>query len=109
MHLLGTLATDIIRFAIAAGFGFLAAALVGTVTTVVAAPLIAGIMVSVAVGMALDRLDRRFGITESLVQAIQTRLDRMQLPFGYLAREIHRWERYMIDRAVQRQIWRQRF
>ena len=108
-HLLGTLATDIVRFAIAAGFGFLAAALVGTVTTVVAAPLIAGIMVSVAVGMALDRLDRRFGITESLVEAIQTRLDQMQSPFGYLAREIHRWERYMIDRAVQRQIWRQRF
>ena len=77
-HLMGTLATDIIRFAIAAGFGFLAAVVAGHIMTVVAGPLLAGIAVSLFAGYILDRLDRRLGVTESLVAAIEMRLDTVE-------------------------------
>ena len=96
-RLLGTLATDIVRFAIAAGAGFLTAVVVGTFTTVVAAPLVAAIAVSLLASMALDRLDRRLGITETLVGAIQARFDHA----GSL---IQGMERRLIDYAICRQM-----
>ena len=94
-RLLGTLATDIIRFAIAAGFGFLTAAVASTFVTVVAAPLVAAIAVSIGVGIVLDDLDRRLGITETLVGAIQARFDHA----GSL---IYGMERRLIDYAICR-------
>ena len=100
-RLLGTLVSDIIRFAIAAGFGFLAGVLVGAVTTVVTLPLIAGVLVSLVIGLALNDIDQQWGITDRLVRAIEARLDRLQSPFSTIGREIQRWERSFIDCLIR--------
>lgn len=98
--LIGGLSTDIVKFSIAAGVGYLAAAAVGTVTTLAAGPLIAAILVGAAASILLDRADRYFGITESLVNAIDEMIENRPRPLERLAREIHLWERWMINRAI---------
>lgn len=102
--LLGNLAADMAKFFIAAGAGYLAALAVGTVTTVVAGPLVAAIFVGVATGIVLDRLDRKYGLTEKLVLALEQVQTEVERPFARLAREITRWERWLIDDAIRRSV-----
>lgn len=96
--LLGTLATDLAKFGISAGAGWLAGVAVGAFTTLAAGPLIAAIAVGVLAGYALDRLDRHLGITVSLVAALKNR----PRPIERLAREVSIWERGLIDSAIRR-------
>ncbi|MDD7972871.1 hypothetical protein [Roseinatronobacter alkalisoli] len=102
--LLGNIAADMIKFFVAAGAGVLAGILVGTLTTVVAGPLVAAIFVGVASGILLDRLDRQYGLTEKLILAIEAVQVQAERPFARLAREIAAWERWFIDKAVRQSI-----
>ena len=99
-QLFGNIAADVIKFGISAGAGFLAGVAVGTLTTVVAGPAIAAIVVGIGVGILLDRADRKFGLTESLVRAIEDGVDAAQSPFRKLARYINAWERHLVNQAV---------
>jgi len=103
-RLLGTVASDVIKFGIAAAAGWLAGAIVGSATTVVAGPLIAAFVVGVGVGIALDRIDRKFGLTELLVRAIEDAADSAMTPFRYLSRQIAQWEDYLIQQAINKSI-----
>ncbi|MCA9652119.1 MAG: hypothetical protein KC501_19545 [Myxococcales bacterium] len=107
--LIGTLSTDIIKFGMSAGAGWLASVAVGAVTTLAAGPLVAAILVGVLAGVALDRLDRSFGITDSLVAALESVVDGLSemienrpRPIERLAREVSIWERGIIDSAIRR-------
>lgn len=99
-RLFGTIASDVAKFAVAAAAGYLAGAAVGAMTTVLAGPLIAAVVVGIGVSILLDRADRKFGLTESLVRSIESAVDGFQNPFKVIAREINRWERSLIDRAI---------
>ena len=100
IKLLGTIASDVMKFAISATAGFLAGAAVGAVTTVAAGPLIAAILVGLAVSVIVDRVDRQFGLTYKLVRALEKVADEVMSPFDRLAREVHRWEQHLINRAI---------
>lgn len=102
--LLGSIAGDMAKFFIAAGVGYLAALAVGSVTTVVAGPLVAAIFVGVATGIVLDRLDREFGLTEKLVLAIEQVQVQVERPFARIAREIAAWERWFMEDAIRRSV-----
>ncbi|MEX1364688.1 MAG: hypothetical protein AB1Z98_16290 [Nannocystaceae bacterium] len=99
-ELVGPLYTDIVKFGMAAGAGYLAALAVGTVTTIAAGPLIAAILVGAGASILLDRVDRNLGITESLVRSIDSLIKDTPNPARIIARETHRWERWMINRAI---------
>lgn len=99
-RLMGTVASDVIKFGVAAAAGWLAGAIVGSATTVVAGPLIAAFIVGIGVGIALDRVDRKFGLTELLVRALEDAGDSMMTPFRYLARQIAQWEDYLVQKAI---------
>lgn len=103
-RLLGNVASDVIKFFAAAGIGVLAGAAVGAITTLAAGPVIAAVLVGIATSIFLDRLDRQFGLTEQLVGALEAVADRAQSPFRRLALEIARWERAMINRAINNSI-----
>lgn len=98
--LLGTIASDVIKFSISAAAGFLAGAAIGAITTVAAGPMIAAVLVGLAAGIVLDRLDRHFGLTEKLIKALEAAADTAMGPIERLAQEIHRWEQHMINRAI---------
>lgn len=71
----------------------MAAMAVGAVTTIAAGPLIAAIFVGIAVGMALESLDQRYGITEKLVNAIDRELESLyDKTIGVLVRGIVQME-----------------
>lgn len=114
-NLLGNIASDTAKFAIAAGLGFLAGAAVGTVTTVAAGPVIATIIVGIAASIILDRIDRQFGLTDKLIEAMEkaswelTRaVEKIDTPFHWLARELDAWEEYYMEKAINFQIYRLR-
>jgi hypothetical protein len=73
-RLLGTVASDITKIMISLGASSLAAMAVGAVSTIAAGPLIAAIFIGVAVGISLESIDQRFGITEKLISAIENEL-----------------------------------
>ncbi|CUH78109.1 hypothetical protein TRM7557_01727 [Tritonibacter multivorans] len=98
--LLGTVAMDVAKFAMAAGAGYLAGAAVGALTTLAAGPIVAAVVIGVGVSILLDRVDRKFGLTESLIRAIEDTVDNFENPFRKLARMIHDWERHIIQQAV---------
>lgn len=78
-HLGVNLFGDVSKAAIAAAAGFAVSKLVliGFAGTV-AAPLAAGIVVAIAVGVGLDWLDREFGISEKLQKMLSDELDRWE-------------------------------
>ena len=77
---LAQISTDIVKGVIAAGTayftGLLAPTLIGGATVAVA-PLAAGIGAAIAVGFGLDYLDRRWGITEALAEALSQHRDQL--------------------------------
>ncbi len=99
-NLFGTIATDVAKFALAAGAGYLAGAAVGALTTLAAGPIIAAVIVGVGASILLDRVDRKFGVTESLVRAIEDTVDRFENPFRKLARYINAWEEHFVQQAI---------
>lgn len=70
-RLLGSVASDIGKVMISLGAASLAAMAVGAVSTLAAGPLIVAIFIGVAAGIAIESMDKRFGITERLIEAIE--------------------------------------
>ncbi|MCG7630475.1 hypothetical protein MHM88_21950 [Epibacterium sp. MM17-32] len=99
-QLLGTIAADVGKFAVAAGAGFLAGAAVGALTTIAAGPVVAAIIVGIGVSILLDRVDRKFGLTETLVRAIEDTVDSFENPLRVLARQIRAWEEHLVNQAL---------
>lgn len=86
-RLIGTLATDVAKIAVATTIAALAGAAVGAVTTIVAAPVIAVIVVGSAVGLGLQELDQRLSVTETLIRELDALYDRTA---GEMGRQL--WE-----------------
>ncbi|MEM8813804.1 MAG: hypothetical protein AAGF59_14415 [Pseudomonadota bacterium] len=99
-QLFGTIASDIVKFAIAAGAGFLVGAAVGTITTIAAGPVIAAVIVGIGISILLDRVDRKYGLTETLVRAIEDTVDSFESPFRKLSRYINAWEEHFVQQAI---------
>ena len=99
--LLGTVASDLAKILISSGASTLAAMTVGAVTTIAAGPLIAAIFVGIAVGITLEAIDQRFGITDKLVAAIDEALESLfDKTFGKLARELQKVENVLEYQAA---------
>lgn len=77
---LGTVTTDLAKFAIASTVAAAATVAAGAVTTIVAGPLIIGFIVGLGVTIALDRADRALGITEGLVRILNDILTSLNGP-----------------------------
>jgi len=72
--LLGTVTADLVKIGLSAIAAAAAGLAVGTATvigTAAAAPLIAAIAVGIATGLILDKIDKRFGATNALIQAYE--------------------------------------
>lgn len=103
-QLLGTISSDIIKFSIAAGAGFLAGAAVGAITALAVGPLIAAVFVGVITSVVLAKIDREFGLTEQLVKALEKASDKAMSPFDAVAKAIVQWERGLIQRTINASI-----
>ncbi|WP_404365563.1 hypothetical protein [Marinobacter sp.] len=98
-QLIGRTATDLTKIGLATLVGSGAAFAAGAVTTVAAGPLIAAVAVGVATGFTLDYLDGKFGVTNALIAAMETAHDRT---IGEVSRQVYRFERSLIERAISR-------
>ena len=103
-ELFGTIAMDVAKFALAAGAGYLVGAAVGAVTTLAVGPIIAAVVIGVGISILLDRVDRKFGLTEILVRAIEDTVDEFENPFRTLARYINQWEEYFVQKAINQSL-----
>lgn len=101
-QLLGTVASDLIKFSIAAGAGFLAGIAAGAFTTIAAGPLVAAILVGLATSVVLSRIDRELGLSQRITLALEEALDASKRPFEAVAKDIHNWERNFIQDAVRK-------
>lgn len=98
-QLLGRTTTDLTKIGLATLVGSGAAFAAGTTTTIAAGPLIAAISFGLAVGFTLDYLDRRLGVTEALIAALDVAHDQT---IGEISRQNYRFERGLIEQAVKR-------
>ena len=96
-QLIGRTATDLIKVGVAAAIAALAATAVAAATTLVAGPLIVAIVVGLAVGLALDALDKQFGVTDALVKAMDEAFDST---VGEFARQLNKVERHLRWQAI---------
>lgn len=69
-ELFGGLASDIVKIGIAGLGGWLAALAIGFVTPFAAGPLLAVVVVTVGIGIALDVIDNKYGLTQSLIERL---------------------------------------
>ena len=99
-RLLGNIGADVLKFGIGAGAGYLAGLAVGALTTVIAGPLIAAVIVGVGVSILLDRADRKYSLTETMIRAIEDVVDSYENPIRTLARWVNDWERHLIQQAI---------
>lgn len=88
-HLIGTTATDLIKVGAASAIAAIAASATITLTTIAAGPIIVAIVVGVATALALDALDKKFGVTNALIKAID---DTYDSTFGEIKRQLHQVE-----------------
>lgn len=104
---LGKTFTDGLKVAASAGVGALSAMAVASATGVAvtaAGPLIVAVLAGIAVGAALDSLDKEFHVTERLIAAIDSKLNEIYNEAMRGPREFNRqwnlWERYLNDSAA---------
>ncbi len=84
-RLIGTIATDLLKVGAASVVAALIATGTATVTTIAAGPLIVAIGVGLFVGYSLDKLDKKFGVTDLLVSSIERSYD---VSFGEVGRQL---------------------
>ncbi len=70
-QLIGTTASDLAKIAISTAAGSAAAFAVGAITTIAIGPLVAAVAVGVLVGIALDMVDDKYGLTDKLIKGIE--------------------------------------
>ncbi|WP_213999171.1 hypothetical protein [Arsukibacterium sp.] len=103
LRLVGTMASDLVKISLSAVVASAAGMVAGTLTTVAAGPIVAAIAFGIATALTLEYLDRTFGVTNALVNALESAKERT---FGELARRIVRFERNLINDAVRRMQFR---
>jgi parvulin-like peptidyl-prolyl isomerase len=86
--LIGTTATDLAKVGIASAVASVAAT--AALTTVAAGPIVVAIAVGVATAFGLDALDKRLGVTDALVDALDKAYDST---FGEFSRQLNQVER----------------
>jgi len=96
-QLIGKTATDLVKVGVAAAIASLTATAVAAATTLVAGPLIVVIIVGLAVGLALDALDKQFGVTDALIKAMDKAFDST---VGEFARQLNKVERHLRWQAI---------
>lgn len=89
-RIIGTVASDVTKVLLSSGAAGLAAIVAGSITTLVAGPIIVALVVGVAVGIGLEALDQKFQITESIIMAIESKLDEIN---GNITKEIDKAKR----------------
>jgi len=103
MRLVGTIATDLVKIGLSTLIASGAAMVAGTITTIAAGPIIAAVGFGIATAVTLEYLDRTFGVTDALVNAMEKAKQRT---IGELARQIVTFERNFINDAVRRMQFR---
>lgn len=89
-QLIGTTATDLMKVGAASAIASIAGTATATLTTLAAGPIIVAIAVGVASSLALDALDKKFGVTNALIKAIDNTYDNT---FGEFQRRLNQVER----------------
>lgn len=98
---IGTTASDLAKIAASSVAASGAAYIAGAITTVAAGPLVAAIAVGIVVGIALNYIDDRYGLTDALIKKIEELWE-----CGYFCKAgkaMHQIEKSMIQRALNRQ------
>ena len=102
-RLVGTIASDLVKIGLSAIIASAAGMAAGAITTVAAGPIVAAIAFGIATAITLEYLDRTFGVTNALVNAMEKAKQRT---VGELARKIVTFERNLINNAVSRMRFR---
>ena len=90
-HLIGNMATDVIKAVVSAGAGYMvASAIAGGATVIAVGPVLVGLAVGIGVGLFLDWADEKWGITDKLVAALQSTGERIQKKADEVKRDVNR-------------------
>ena len=103
LRLVGTIASDLVKIGLSTIIASAAGMAAGAITTVAAGPIVAAIAFGIATAVTLEYLDRTFGVTDALVNAMEEAKKRT---VGELARQIVTFERNLINNAVGRMRFR---
>lgn len=103
IRLVGTIASDLVKIGLSTIIASAAGMAAGAITTVAAGPIVAAIAFGIATAVTLEYLDRTFGVTNALVNAMEKAKQRT---VGELARKIVTFERNLINDAVGRMRFR---
>ncbi|ABC31135.1 conserved hypothetical protein [Hahella chejuensis KCTC 2396] len=95
-RLIGTIASDLVKLGISSVFASAAAVTIGTLTTIAAGPLLAAVVVGVAVSIFLEHIDDEFGLTDALVKLIDDSYDNT---VGVLDRILSKFESIFVWQA----------
>lgn len=103
LRLVGTIASDLVKIGLSTIIASAAGMAAGAITTVAAGPIVAAIAFGIATAVTLEYLDRTFGVTNALVNAMEKAKQRT---VGELARQIVTFERNLINDAIGRMRFR---
>lgn len=95
MKFIGTTATDLVKIGISSLVASAAAQGVAAMTAFAAGPFVVAIVVGLGVALALDELDKRYKITDSLVAKMEEITDKMLGEFSrqwWEAERLLRWQ-----------------
>ena len=81
-ELIGKTATDIAKIGVSTILSSLAATAAASVTTVAVGPIVVAIVVGAGATLALDALDRKYGLTKALVDELNELYDSTVGEFG---------------------------
>ena len=103
LRLVGIIASDLVKIGLSTIIASAAGMAAGAITTVAAGPIVAAIAFGIATAVTLEYLDRTFGVTDALINAMDKAKQRT---VGELALQIVTFERNLINDAVGRMRFR---
>lgn len=89
-HLVGNLATDVVKIGITMAASWAGATVVASLTTLAIGPLAAVVLVGALVGYLTGRLDENYGLTKVLV-------DVLDVQFSKIERGVKSWKQFFED------------
>jgi len=95
-QMIGTTATDLVKVGAASAIASIAATAAATLTTLAAGPIVVAIVVGVATALALDALDKQFGVTDALIKALDDAYDNTVGEFGRQLNQVERRLKWQI-------------
>jgi len=99
-HLVGTLATDVVKIGIATGASIIAAAGAAAVFTVAIGPTIAAIGVGLLVSYGLSKLDDHYEITTKVIAALEELERRKNAKMKSLEQDVIDWTGKLADGVI---------